>query len=114
MKQAGVLTEEEFAQQKARLFGHVEHTGSATAIAATGPQSASTTYSVVILGCRNKIDAIKGIREIKPHLGLREAKGLVDFLPTILASGISLDDAERMRRRLVAAEVMIEVRPQSA
>jgi ribosomal protein L7/L12 len=110
MKQAGILTEDEFAQQKARLLGQLGQSKGTSAPFATLPQPA--TYSVVLVDPgRDKIQVIKAIRGITPHLGLREAKDLVDGTPAVLATGVSSGDAERIRQTLVITGATIDLKP---
>lgn len=42
------------------------------------------------------------MRAIKPDLGLKEAKELVEKAPAVLATGLSKEDAEEMVKKLEA------------
>ena len=48
-----------------------------------------------------KIKAIKAIREIT-GLGLKDSKGLVDNVPSIIKEGVSKDEAEDIKSKLEA------------
>ncbi|KRL38920.1 50S ribosomal protein L7/L12 [Liquorilactobacillus uvarum] len=48
-----------------------------------------------------KIKAIKAVREIT-GLGLKDAKGLVDNVPSIVKEGVAKDEAEELKSKLEA------------
>ncbi|MDN2452697.1 50S ribosomal protein L7/L12 [Lactobacillus sp. UCMA15818] len=48
-----------------------------------------------------KIKAIKAVREIT-GLGLKDAKGVVDGVPSIVKEGVSKDEAEEIKTKLEA------------
>jgi large subunit ribosomal protein L7/L12 len=58
----------------------------------------------------NKINVIKAVRELVAGLGLKEAKELVDGAPKPVREGVSKEDAEAARARLVEAGATVEVR----
>ena len=58
----------------------------------------------------NKINVIKAVRELVAGLGLKEAKELVDGAPKPVREGVSKEDAEAARARLVDAGATVEVR----
>ncbi|CUX79312.1 50S ribosomal protein L7/L12 [Candidatus Tremblaya princeps] len=57
----------------------------------------------------NKIAVIRAVRDVT-KLGLKESKGLVDSVPSILAEGLSEDEAEEIRSKVEAAGARAEVR----
>ena len=57
----------------------------------------------------NKITVIKVVREIT-GLGLKEAKELVDSPPKPVKEGVSKDEAEDIRKKLVEAGAEVEVK----
>ena len=57
----------------------------------------------------NKIQVIKAIREIT-SLGLKEAKDLVDGAPKEIKAGVSKDDAEGIKKKIVEAGGAVEIR----
>ena len=57
----------------------------------------------------NKIGVIKVIREIT-GLGLKEAKDLVEGVPATVKEGISKDEAESIKKKLVEAGATVEVK----
>ena len=76
------------------------------AAAAAGPAepvAAQTEFDVVLeaIGA-NKINVIKVVRAAT-GLGLKEAKDLVDGAPKTVKTGISKDDAEKLKKELEEA-----------
>ena len=58
----------------------------------------------------NKINVIKEVRGIKPELGLKEAKDLVDGAPQTLKAGVSKTEAAEIKAKFEAAGASIEVK----
>ena len=69
-----------------------------------------STYDVILKdGGQNKIPVIKVIREIT-GLGLKEAKELVDGAPKPVKTGIAMDEAEELKKKLTEAGATVEVK----
>jgi large subunit ribosomal protein L7/L12 len=70
-----------------------------------------TTYDVVITGIADgrTILAIKGVREVT-GLGLKDAKDLVDSMPSVVKEGISKSDADKIAAQLKESSLLVEVR----
>ncbi|MCE5228601.1 50S ribosomal protein L7/L12 [bacterium] len=85
---------------------------------AAGPAEAApaaeekTEFTVVLkaVDAAKKIKVIKEVRAIKPDLGLKEAKDLVDNLPADVLVDVSKDDAEKARKQLVEAGAEVELK----
>lgn len=75
------------------------------------PAAAAQTEFTVTLkdGGANKIQVIKAIREIT-NLGLKEAKDLVDGAPKEIKAGVSKDDAEAIKKKIVDAGGTVEIK----
>lgn len=58
----------------------------------------------------NKIAVIKAVREIKPDLGLKDAKDLVDAAPKTVAEGVAKEAAEEAKKKLEAAGAQVELK----
>ena len=58
----------------------------------------------------NKIGVIKAVREIKPNLGLKEAKDLVEKTPQKLLEGAKKEEAEEAKKKLEAAGAQVELK----
>jgi large subunit ribosomal protein L7/L12 len=56
----------------------------------------------------NKINVIKVVRELT-NLGLKEAKDLVESAPANIKEGVSKEDAEAARAKLVEAGATVDV-----
>lgn len=57
----------------------------------------------------NKIQVIKVVREIT-SLGLKEAKDLVDGAPKELKTGVSKDEAESIKKKIVEAGGTVDIK----
>lgn len=70
-----------------------------------------TSFDVILAGAgAQKIAVIKAVREIKPELGLKEAKDLVDAAPKELLKGAKKEDAEAAKAKLEAAGATVEMK----
>ena len=82
--------------------------------AAAAPAEAAeekTEFDVVLKEAgAKKLNVIKVVREIKPGLGLKEAKELVDGAPSTLAEGIAKEAAEEMKKKFEEAGAVIEIK----
>lgn len=69
-----------------------------------------TAFDVVMTNFgANKINVIKAIREIT-GLGLKEAKDMVEGVPSTVKEGISKDDAAGLKKKLEEAGATVEVK----
>jgi large subunit ribosomal protein L7/L12 len=57
-----------------------------------------------------KIAVIKALREIRPDLGLKEAKDLVDGAPKDVAPNIPAEEAQKAKEKLEAVGAKVELR----
>ena len=70
-----------------------------------------TEFDVVLKDAgAKKLNVIKVVREVKPGLGLKEAKDLVDNCPSTLAEGIAKEAAEEMKKKFEEAGAVIEIK----
>ena len=97
--------EEEFGVSAA---APVAVAGAAGAVAPAAEEK--TEFDVVLksFGAK-KLDVIKVIREIT-GLGLKEAKDLVEGAPKTVKEGLSKEDAEAMKEKIVAAGAEVELK----
>ena len=78
---------------------------------AAAAEEEKTEFDVVLKsGGAKKIGVIKVVREIKPGLGLKEAKDLVDGAPSTLAEGVSKETAEELKKKLEEAGAEVEIK----
>lgn len=73
-----------------------------------------TEFDVILVSAgANKINVIKEVRVISPALGLKEAKDLVDSVdsgPKPIKSGISKDEANKIKEAFEKAGAKVEVK----
>ena len=50
------------------------------------------------------------MREVKPGLGLKEAKALVDGAPSTLAEAVSKEAAEELKKKMEEVGAVIEIK----
>lgn len=69
-----------------------------------------TSFDVILLAAgEKKIQVIKVVRELT-NLGLKEAKDLVDGAPKPVKTGVSKEDAEAMKAKLVEQGAQVEIK----
>ena len=78
--------------------------------AAAAPVEEKTEFDVILVdGGANKIAVIKEVRTLT-SLGLKEAKDLVDGAPKPVKTGISKDEAAKVKETLEKAGAKVEVK----
>ena len=85
----------------------------AGAVAAAPAEAAEekTEFDVILKDAgAKKLNVIKIVREVKPGLGLKEAKELVDGAPSTLAEGVAKEAAEEMKKKFEEAGAVIEIK----
>lgn len=81
------------------------------ASAAEGPKEEKSAFDVILASAgANKIAVIKAVREIKPNLGLKEAKDLVDTAPKPVLEQAKKEDAESAKTKLEATGAQVELK----
>lgn len=76
-----------------------------------GPPEEKDSYDVILTSAgANKIAVIKAVREIKPDLGLKEAKDLVDTAPKLVLETAKKADAQSAKQKLEAAGAQVELK----
>lgn len=70
-----------------------------------------TQFDVVLEdGGAQKIKVIKAVREINSALGLKEAKDVVEAAPATILEGVTKDDAEAAKAKLVEAGATVTIK----
>ena len=70
-----------------------------------------TEFTVVLTGGGDKkINVIKEVRAVRPDLGLKEAKDLVEGAPQNVKENISKQEAEDIKKRLEGAGATVQVK----
>jgi large subunit ribosomal protein L7/L12 len=87
--------------------------------AAAGPAAAApveaveeqTEFTVILTaGGDKKINVIKEVRAIRPDLGLKEAKDLVEGAPQNVKENVSKQEAEDLKKKLEAVGASITIK----
>ena len=80
------------------------------AAAAAAPVEEKTSFDVVLKsGGANKINVIKAVRELT-SLGLKEAKALVEEAPKTIKEGVTKEEADKVKAKLVEAGAEVEIK----
>ena len=74
----------------------------------TSSEPANVTVTLTAPG-GTKVAVIKAVREIT-GLGLVDAKGLVDKVPSVIKEKVSADEAKEIKEKLEAAGATVEVK----
>ena len=70
-----------------------------------------TSFNVILAAAGdNKINVIKAVREVRPDLGLKEAKDLVDGAPKEVLNGVKKEEAEAAKEKLTGAGATVELK----
>ncbi|TAL33063.1 50S ribosomal protein L7/L12 [Phenylobacterium sp.] len=89
------------------------------AVAAAAPGAAApaeaaeeqTEFTVVLTaGGDKKINVIKEVRGVRPDLGLKEAKDLVEGAPQNVKENISKQEAEEIKKKLEEAGATVQIK----
>ena len=101
------------------LIEAMEEKFGVTAVVAAGPAAGGdaggaaaeqTEFDVVLTAIgEKKVAVIKAVREAT-GLGLKEAKGIVDGVPTAVKEAASKDEAEELKAKLEAAGASVELK----
>ena len=82
--------------------------------AAAAPAEAAeeqTAFTVVLTaGGDKKINVIKEVRSVRPDLGLKEAKDLVEGAPQNVKENISKQEAEEVKKKLEEAGASVTIK----
>ena len=87
------------------------------AVAAAGPAAPveaaeeQTEFTVVLTaGGDKKINVIKEVRGVRPDLGLKEAKDLVEGAPQNVVENVSKAQAEEVAKKLTEAGASVQIK----
>ena len=84
--------------------------GAAAPAAGAAAAEEQTEFNVILASAGDsKLGVIKVVREIT-GLGLKEAKDLVEGAPKALKEGVSKEEAEDLKAKLVAAGATVEIK----
>ena len=84
--------------------------GGAAAPAAEAAEE-QTEFTVVLTGGGDKkINVIKEVRAVRPDLGLKEAKDLVEAAPQNIKENVSKQEAEEVKKKLEDAGASVQIK----
>ncbi len=86
----------------------------AAVVVAAGPAEAAaeekTAFDVVLKSAgANKLQVVKKVKDVC-GLGLKEAKEMVDGVPSVVKEGVTKDEAENLKKELEEAGAEVEVK----
>ncbi|MCM8804014.1 MAG: 50S ribosomal protein L7/L12 [Candidatus Omnitrophica bacterium] len=116
IEKLSVLEVAELAKKLEEKFGVSGMVAPISVATSTQQSSASTvseektTFDVILKSAgSNKIQTIKEVRAIT-NLGLKEAKDLVESLPKPIKEKVNKEEAEEIKKRLVAIGAEVEIK----
>jgi len=90
-------------------FGITAAAPAAAGGGAAAPAEEKDTWNVVLKAAgESKLNVIKAVREVTT-LGLKEAKDLVDGAPKTVKENVKKEEAEEIKKKLVAAGATVEL-----
>ena len=102
------MMEDKFGVTAAAPMAMMAGGGAAAAPAAAAEEQTEFTVTMTSFGA-NKVGVIKVIREIT-GLGLKEAKDLVEGVPSLVKEGIPKADADALKKKLEEAGAAAEIK----
>ncbi|HEX7374421.1 MAG TPA: 50S ribosomal protein L7/L12 [Steroidobacteraceae bacterium] len=102
------MMEEKFGVTAAAPMAMVAAGGAAAAAAPAAEEQTEFNVTMTSFGA-NKVGVIKVIREIT-GLGLKEAKDLVEAVPSLVKDGIPKADADAIKKKLEEAGAAAEIK----
>src|ERR1700751_3598842 len=97
------LLEEKWGVSAAAPVAMAAAPGAAAAAPAEAAEEQTEFTVVLTAGGDKKINVIKEVRSVRPDLGLKEAKDLVEAAPTPVKENISKQEAEEIKKKLEEA-----------
>lgn len=103
------------ATQLSKLLEEKWGVSAAAPVAAAGAAAVvaeeKTDFDVILVdGGANKVSVIKEVRAINSALGLIEAKTLVEGAPKAIKTGVSKEEAAKMKEQLEKAGAKVEIK----
>jgi large subunit ribosomal protein L7/L12 len=102
------LLEEKWGVSAAAPVAVAAAAGPAAAVEAVEEQ---TEFTVMLTaGGDKKINVIKEVRSVRPDLGLKEAKDLVESAPAAVKENVSKQEAEEVKKKLEEAGASVTIK----
>ena len=118
IKSMSVLELSELSKELQKVFGVTPSAGVAAAAPAAGGgaaapvvEEAPTSFDVIMTSFgEKKINVIKVVREIT-GLGLKEAKDMVEAVPSKIKEGLNAEDAKVLKEKLEGEGAKADIKP---
>ena len=105
------LLEEKWGVSAAAPVAVAAAPGAGGAAAPAEAAEEQTEFTVVLTaGGDKKINVIKEVRSVRPDLGLKEAKDLVEGAPQNVKENISKQEAEEVKKKLEEAGASVTIK----
>ena len=104
------LLEEKWGVSAAAPVAVAAAAGGAAAAPAEAAEEQTEFTVVLTAGGDKKINVIKEVRSVRPDLGLKEAKDLVEAAPQNVKENVSKQEAEEIKKKLEEAGAKVELK----
>ena len=104
------LLEEKWGVSAAAPVAVAAAGGGAAAPAAEAVEEQTEFTVVLTAGGDKKINVIKEVRSVRPDLGLKEAKDLVEAAPAAVKENVSKQEAEEIKKKLEEAGASVSIK----
>ena len=105
------LLEEKWGVSAAAPVAMAMPAGGAGGAAPAEAAEEQTEFTVVLTaGGDKKINVIKEVRSVRPDLGLKEAKDLVEGAPQNVKENVSKQEAEEIKKKLEEAGATVQIK----
>jgi large subunit ribosomal protein L7/L12 len=92
------------------MMGAMPAGGAAGGDAAPAGEEQTEFTVVLTAGGDKKINVIKEVRGVRPDLGLKEAKDLVEGAPQNVKENVSKQEAEEIKKKLEEAGASVQIK----
>ena len=104
------LLEEKWGVSAAAPVAVAAAAGGAAAAPAEAAEEQTEFTVVLTAGGDKKINVIKEVRSVRPDLGLKEAKDLVEGAPQNVKENVSKQEAEEIKKKLEEAGASVSIK----
>jgi large subunit ribosomal protein L7/L12 len=104
------LLEEKWGVSAAAPVAVAAAPGAAGAAPAEAAEEQTEFTVVLTAGGDKKINVIKEVRSVRPDLGLKEAKDLVEGAPQNVKENVSKQEAEEIKKKLEEAGASVQIK----
>ena len=104
------LLEEKWGVSAAAPVAMAAAPGAAAAAPAEAAEEQTEFTVMLMAGGDKKINVIKEVRSVRPDLGLKEAKDLVEGAPQNVKENISKQEAEEVKKKLEEAGASVTIK----